>query len=63
MNEALGSQEIPTNSDEAAIIWNEYSRRWTSWNHLRTVSSLFALLLVGGGLLSAGRFQRLDWMQ
>lgn len=55
MNEALGAKQIPANADQAERIWKNYSTRWTTWNHVRTISSLLALLLVGGGLFSAAR--------
>ncbi len=35
MNEAL--DEVDPDSDEAAEHWQQYLRRWTAWNHLRTV--------------------------
>lgn len=35
---ALKSSEGP----EAAALWNEYLRRWTAWNHVRTATGLAA---------------------
>jgi uncharacterized membrane protein len=32
------------NSSEAANIWTQYLARWTTWNHLRTVASLGAMI-------------------
>jgi uncharacterized membrane protein len=58
MNEALGAKSVPVAIDEAAIVWRDYSPRWTAWNHVRTISSLLALLLVGAGLSAAGRVRR-----
>jgi uncharacterized membrane protein len=55
MNEALGARSVPASLNEAATVWRDYSSRWTAWNHVRSISSLLALLLVGAGLLAAGR--------
>jgi uncharacterized membrane protein len=30
----------------AATFWNEYLRRWTAWNHVRTVAALLALAVL-----------------
>jgi uncharacterized membrane protein len=38
-----------------ARVWSGYSSRWTAWNHLRTLSSLLGVLLVGAGLFTWGR--------
>jgi uncharacterized membrane protein len=39
----------------AARVWADYSSRWTLWNHVRTVSSLVSVVLVGLGLFEWGR--------
>ena len=47
LNDALAVID-PTSSD-AARFWPTFVRRWTAWNHLRTVSGIVAaaLLLMG----------------
>ena len=32
-------------SDESRQIWSHYLKTWTSWNHLRTLSSLICCIL------------------
>jgi len=32
-------------SGNAKLVWSEYLRKWTTWNHLRTVSSLVTCVL------------------
>jgi len=32
-------------SDEAKIIWHEYSKKWTRANHVRALSSLLSMIL------------------
>jgi uncharacterized membrane protein len=54
MNDALDTVKVPATVDGAARVWSDYSSRWTLWNHVRTVSSLAGLLLVGGGLFIWG---------
>ena len=39
---------LSASSPESADYWKDYLRRWTAWNHLRTIASLAAL-----GLLAA----------
>jgi uncharacterized membrane protein len=51
LNNAL--QAVTTESRTGTAIWNDYLRRWTRWNHLRTAScliaaALFILRLAGG---------------
>jgi len=36
---------LDPNSDDAVQIWSRYLKTWTSWNHLRTVSSLITCVL------------------
>jgi uncharacterized membrane protein len=43
LNNAL--QAVTTESRTGMAIWNDYLRRWTRWNHLRTVSCLAAAAL------------------
>ena len=40
LNNAL--MEVTTESRTGMAIWNDYLRRWTRWNHVRTVSCLGA---------------------
>jgi uncharacterized membrane protein len=41
-NEAL--RRLDPGSPEAAAYWTAYVRRWTAWNHVRTVASAAAAL-------------------
>ena len=50
MNEALATQEIPTDQAEAARIWAGFSPRWQAWNQLRAAASGAALLMAAVGL-------------
>jgi uncharacterized membrane protein len=43
LNNAL--QAVTTESRTGMAIWNDYLRRWTLWNHLRTASCLAAAAL------------------
>jgi len=49
MNEALAKVD-PGRHPEAGAHWENYLARWTAWNHVRTVASLGAsvLLIVAG---------------
>ncbi len=58
---ALGN--IPLNDQLAAVsttdpaagdVWEHYLRRWTMWNHVRTVAALVAALLYTLGLMQNG---------
>ena len=53
MNDALDAAR--PSAAEAARVWSDYSSRWTLWNHVRTVSSLLSMVLVGLGLFLWGR--------
>jgi uncharacterized membrane protein len=53
MNDTLDAAR--PSAAEAARVWSDYSSRWTLWNHVRTVSSLLSLGLVGLGLFIWGR--------
>ena len=33
-------------SAEGAGLWTDYVRRWTAWNHLRTIAALLAAVLI-----------------
>lgn len=54
MNNALDAA-TPTGAEDAARLWAGYSPRWTRWNHMRTISSVLSMLLVGLGLFLWGR--------
>jgi uncharacterized membrane protein len=41
LNNAL-AQVTPADPD-AARVWNDYLRRWTTWNHVRTAAAAAAL--------------------
>lgn len=43
LNNALA--RIDPNSENAHQVWSRYLKIWTSWNHLRTVSSLVTCVL------------------
>jgi uncharacterized membrane protein len=43
LNNAL--QNVSAESRTGTAIWNDYLRRWTRWNHVRTVSCLGAAAL------------------
>lgn len=55
MNEALAIATIPADPEAARTLWQNYSRPWTLWNHVRTVASFASLLLVGWALYTAGQ--------
>jgi uncharacterized membrane protein len=44
LNNAL--EALPGGSPEAARFWPVYVRRWTQWNHVRTVCALVASVLL-----------------
>ncbi|MFD2261795.1 DUF1772 domain-containing protein [Lacibacterium aquatile] len=50
LNNALAPQN-PT-SPEAAAFWQQYLRRWTIWNHVRTLASLAAMGAFIGAMLA-----------
>ncbi len=52
MNEKLAQVEVPSQDMQSQPIWNEYSKRWTRWNTVRTIFSLLSLLIVGAAILS-----------
>ncbi|MEL6679614.1 MAG: anthrone oxygenase family protein [Pseudomonadota bacterium] len=45
MNEALALIDVPTEIDDARLIWAEYSGPWQIWNQTRTIASGLALAL------------------
>jgi uncharacterized membrane protein len=55
MNEALAIATIPTEPEAARTLWQNYSGPWTMWNHIRTVSSVATLGLIGWALYAAGQ--------
>ena len=42
MNEALAKAEA--SSGEAARLWARYLKRWTAWNHVRTIACVLGLI-------------------
>jgi uncharacterized membrane protein len=52
MNDTLDAAR--PSAAEAARVWSDYSSRWTLWNHVRTLSSLLSVALVGLGLFIWG---------
>ncbi|WID97902.1 DUF1772 domain-containing protein [Bosea vestrisii] len=55
MNERLARTGIPTEIEAARTVWESYSIPWTLWNHIRTVSSVATLGLIGWALYAAGK--------
>jgi uncharacterized membrane protein len=55
MNDALDAADVPTDPNEAAKLWADYSERWTRWNTLRAAFSTLSLLLVGLAIFAWGR--------
>lgn len=50
MNQRLDRQPVPSDPAEADALWQAYSKRWTAWNHVRTVANLASLAAFGAGL-------------
>ena len=48
LNNALA--RIAADSGEGASLWPQYLSQWTSWNHVRTITSLAAATLFVTGL-------------
>lgn len=48
LNNALAA--VTTESRTGMAIWNDYLRRWTRWNHVRTLSCLGAAAMFMGAL-------------
>lgn len=46
-----GLLAVTTESRTGTAIWNDYLRRWTRWNHVRTLSCLGAAALFLAALL------------
>ncbi|MDP3969748.1 anthrone oxygenase family protein [uncultured Nocardioides sp.] len=51
MNEALGDVAVPSDLDEARMVWRDYSGRWQLFNQLRTVASGVSLALASAALV------------
>jgi uncharacterized membrane protein len=45
LNNAL--VHVEPQADDAPAAWSDYARRWTFWNHVRTVAALLAALAFG----------------
>lgn len=43
LNNALAAAAA---SDDSAAVWHDYLRRWTRWNHVRTVSCILAAVVL-----------------
>ncbi len=52
LNDQLAA--VPATDTRAAAVWARYLRRWTMWNHVRTVCALAAAAAYLAGLLLAG---------
>jgi uncharacterized membrane protein len=52
LNNAL--EKVQPSDANAAETWNDYLRRWTNWNHLRTAAALLATLSFCLGLARQG---------
>ena len=57
-----GLRNVPLNDQLAAVsaedpdargVWEHYLRRWTMWNHVRTIAAMVAALLYSLGLIQA----------
>ncbi len=48
MNDALAA--IDPTTTEGAAVWGDYLRRWTAWNHVRSITTLSATALLIYGL-------------
>lgn len=53
MNQALAPVDVA--SVDAASVWEDYSGRWTVWNHVRFVATLAAFAVMTGLALRPGR--------
>jgi uncharacterized membrane protein len=51
MNEALAQVAVPSDTETARRIWQDYSAPWQTWNTVRTVFSGIALVLTGLAIL------------
>jgi uncharacterized membrane protein len=52
MNDRLAA--VDANCPEGAEVWNDYVRRWTTWNHVRTVGALVSFVLFVLALMRGG---------
>jgi uncharacterized membrane protein len=52
LNNTLASA-TPKAAEDAAQVWRSYVGPWLAWNHLRTVSSILALVLLTAALVAA----------
>lgn len=52
LNNAL--EKVQPSDANAAETWNDYLRRWTNWNHLRTAAALLSTLSFCLGLTRQG---------
>jgi uncharacterized membrane protein len=43
LNNALARVAPP--DPDAVLRWEEFARRWTAWNHVRTIAALAAAVL------------------
>lgn len=55
MNDKLDVANVPSDMQEAARTWSDYSTRWTRWNTMRAVLSSLSLLLAGLAIYAWGR--------
>lgn len=51
MNEALAQVTVPTDTEAARRIWQDYTTSWQTWNIVRTLVSGVALMLAGTAIL------------
>ena len=52
LNDALAAAHTPDTSTDA--LWRQYLSTWTAWNHVRTVSSTAAMVLLIVGMCRGG---------
>ncbi|MEL6921440.1 MAG: anthrone oxygenase family protein [Pseudomonadota bacterium] len=53
MNEGLAV--VDATPENAQMIWDDYSNRWTLWNTARTLTSLASMLIFAAGMIMQAR--------
>ena len=51
MNNAMASLDVT--AAQSVPRWQDYLRRWTAWNHVRTIASILATISVMLGLIAS----------
>lgn len=42
--------KVQTDTSQASIVWSNYLKQWTNWNHVRTIAALFSMVCFIFGL-------------